>query len=151
MQHVASIIVDRPIADVFRLTTEHVADWSLVVVKDEVLKETPDGVGTTFHTITEEHGKQMEFSGVVTRCDPPHAHAVKMTGAMFDIETEFLFEKVATGTLVTQTAAVTGKGFVWLMMLLFGWLMTKSQCDASAKELESLKAYCERELPAAAG
>jgi hypothetical protein len=37
------------------------------------------------------------------------------------------------------------------MMLLFGWLMTKSQCEASAKELESLKAYCERELPAAAG
>ena len=148
MQHVATIVIDRRIDEVFRLTTDQVAAWSLVVVKDEVLEEKPEGVGTTFHTITEEHGKQMEFDGVVTRCDPPHVHAVHMTGTMFDIDSEFLFEDLSGKTRVTQKAAVTGKGLTWLILALFGWLMTKSQCEASAKELESLKAYCEREIPA---
>lgn len=38
-----SIEIDRPIADVFRFTTEHVAEWSEVVVSDEVIHERPGG------------------------------------------------------------------------------------------------------------
>jgi len=38
------------------LTNDHVADWSTIVVEDEVLDKKPDGVGTTFCTVTEEHG-----------------------------------------------------------------------------------------------
>lgn len=143
MRNEVSIEIDRPIDEVFRLTNEHVAEWSIIVVEDEVLDEKPEGLGTTFRTVTEEYGKRMEFQGVVTRYDPPHAKAIRLTGAMFDIETEFTFEDLSGRTRVTQAATVTGKGFAKLLMFLSGWMMGKSHCKASENELDSLKRFCE--------
>lgn len=148
MQNEASVEIDRPSDEVFRLTNNHVAEWSIVVVENEVLDEKPEGVGTTFRTVTEDHGKRMEFQGVVTRHDPPHASAIRMTGDAFDIEAEYTFEDISGRTRVTQKSTVTGKGFFKVFMALFGWLMDKSSCKALEKELDSLKRFCERE-PAA--
>lgn len=143
MQSTGSIEIDRSIDEVFRLTTEHVAEWSIIVVEDELIEEKPEGVGTTFRTVTEDHGKRMEFQGVVTRHDPPRAQAIQLTGQMFDIETEYAFEDLSGRTRVTQRANVTGKGFFKLVMLLTGWLMNKSHCKATENELDSLKRFCE--------
>ena len=43
MKTSGSIEIDRPMEDVFRLTTEHVADWSILVVEDEMIEEKPGG------------------------------------------------------------------------------------------------------------
>lgn len=144
MRNQGSIEIDRPIDEVFRLTNDHVADWSIIVVENEVLDEKPEGVGTTFRTVTEENGRRMEFEGVVTRHDPPHASAIRMTGKMFDMAVEYTFDDLAGRTRVTQTSNVTGKGFFKVLLGLFGWLMNKSSCKALDKELNSLKAYCEQ-------
>ena len=102
-------------------------------------------MGSTFRVVTEEHGKQMEFQGVVTVYDAPHRHHVEMTGKSFDIDSEFTFAELSPNrTLATQSADVTGKGFFKIILFCTGWLMKKSQCDASNKELESLKAFCEK-------
>lgn len=143
MQTAGSIEIERPIDEVFRLTNEHVAEWSIIVVEDEVLEEQPGGVGTTFRTVTEDNGRRMEFQGVVTRHDPPHASAVQLTGEMFDIETEYTFEDLGGRTRVTQGAQVTGKGFFKWFMFLFGWLMNRSHCKATGNELNNLKKFCE--------
>ena len=149
MENAASIVIDRPIDRVFQMTADRVADWSHIVVEDEVIDEQPDGVGTTFRTVTEERGKRMEFQGVVTGYDPPRLHRVEMTGDSFDIDSEFVFEELDGGrqTRVSQRASVAGKGFFKIFLFLFGWMMKKSHCDASQKELESLKAFCEKEIP----
>ena len=149
MRNEISIEIDRPIDEVFRLTNDHLPEWSLIVVADDVIEQTPEGVGTTFRTVTEDHGKRMEFQGVITRHEPPFVNAVRLTGTMFDIETEFTFEDLSGRTRVTQTADVTGKGFFKLFMFLFGWMMHKSHCKASEDELESLKRFCEGQLDAA--
>jgi uncharacterized protein YndB with AHSA1/START domain len=143
MRNEVSVEIGRPIDDVFRLATEHMPEWSIIVVADEVIDQQPEGVGTTFRTVTEDHGKRMEFQGVITRYDPPHANAVRLIGEMFDIETEFTFEDLSGRTRVTQTASVSGKGFFKAFMFLFGWMMNKSHCKASENELESLKRFCE--------
>jgi hypothetical protein len=146
-----SIEIRRPIDEVFRLTNDDVAAWSIIVVENEVLEEKPDGVGSTFRTVTEENGRRMEFRGVVTRYDPPHASSIHMTGDMFDLDVEYTFEDLDGRTRVTQTSDVHGKGFFNLMLLLFGWLMKKSSCKALEKELASLKTYCEQQpAPSAA-
>ena len=86
----------------------------------------------------------MEFQGVVTRHDPPRAHAIHLAGEMFDIDTEYVFEDLGGRTRVTQLADVTGKSvFFRSFMFLFGWLMKKSQCKAADDELQSLKRFCE--------
>lgn len=143
MHQEASVEIDRPIEEVFRLTTEHVPDWSDVVVAEEMLDEKPAGVGTTFRTITQDHGKQMVFQGVVTKYDPPRASTVRLTGDMFDIEAEYTFEDLAGRTRVTQRSTVSGKGFTKVVFALFGWMMRKSSCKALEKELAGLKRFCE--------
>ncbi len=147
-----SVEVDRPIDEVFKLTIEHVADWSTIVVEDVVLDEKPIGVGTTFRTITEENGKRMEFQGVVTRHEPPHLHAVTMTGDSFDMDVAYFFESIdGGGTRVTQKADIAGKGFVKVVFFAVGWLMKKQSCNEVNKQLNGLRRFCEEQADEAAG
>ena len=143
MQSERSIEIDRPIHEVFRLTHEDVAEWSIVVVEDEVIDEKPEGVGTTFRSVTEDHGKRMEFQGVITAYDPPNTLAIELIGKMFDIEAAYTFEDLGGRTKVTQFSKVQGKGLLKLFFLMCGWMMNKANCDAQDKELNSLKQYCE--------
>ncbi len=150
MRSQASIEIDRPIEEVFRLTNDHMPEWSTIVVKDEVIEESPDGVGTTFLTVTEENGRRMEFQGIVTRYEPPLVNAVEMTGTMFDLEVANTFEDLGGRTRVTQTSYVNGKGIFGLILKMFGWAMKNSSCKAAENELENLKRFCERQVDAPA-
>lgn len=146
MQTTASVMIDRRMEDVFRLTTEHVAEWSDIVEEDYVVEEkNGGGVGTTFHTVTNDRGQRMDFVGIITRHEPPRLHAIEMTGKSFDLEVEYRFDELAGQTQVTQRSAVKGKGLVGLFLLLGGWAMRKSSCRALQKELDNLKAFCERQ------
>ena len=146
MKSEASIEIDGPIDEVFRLTSEHVAEWSLTVVEEEMIEVVPGGVGTKFRTITEDHGQKMEFDGVVTVFEPPHRNTVHLTGKSFDIDVDYLFEKTDDGTRVTQIADVHPKGFlvaVFALIAVFNWLTRKSTCDDALVELKALKQFCE--------
>jgi hypothetical protein len=145
------IEVDRPIDEVFRLTTEHVADWSNIVVEDEVLDAKPGGVGTTFRTVTEEKGNKMVFEGTVVRHEPPFVNALELRGRYFDIHAVYLFEDLGGRTRVTQKSEVFGKGLFKIVLTLAGWFMNKASCDALDKELQSLKRFCEAHIAASAG
>ena len=138
MHTVASIEIDRPIEEVFEYTNGKVAEWSLTVVEDEVLED-HGGLGDVFRCVTEERGRRLEFQGTTTVWDPPRRSAIQLIGESFDIEAEYRFEALDHGTRVTQESTVSGKGFVRLMFVLFGWLMKKQGCDAVQNELESLK------------
>lgn len=141
----ASIDIDRPIEQVFELTNNHVAEWSDVVVENEMLDETPNGVGSTFRSLTKDPGgREMEFQGIVTKYDPPHANAIYMAGGSFDLEVDYTFKTIPHDrTRVTQHSSVTGKGFFKVVFFLFGWMMKKSSCNAIEKELRRLKGFCE--------
>ena len=143
MENVGSIEINRPIDDVFRAAVDYMPEWSLIVVEDEIIEPSPGVVGSTFRTVTEDKGNRMVFQGVVTQYDPPHVNAVHLSGDMFNIDTEFQFEDLGGRTKVTQFAKVTGKGAFKFILWCMGWLMKKSHCQATMRELESLKRYCE--------
>lgn len=143
MQNEGSVEISRPIDLVFRLTNEHVAEWSIVVVESNIIEEKPGGVGSTFQTVTMDRGQRMEFLGVVTRYVPPTASSIFMTGKMFDLEVDYIFERTSTGTRVTQQSRVKGKGIFGFFLTLFGWMMSKASCKALQLELNSLKKFCE--------
>ncbi|NQU50585.1 MAG: SRPBCC family protein [Planctomycetes bacterium] len=145
MENISSIEIDRPIEQVFEFTLDHTPEWSLVVVENEVLTETPDGVGSTFRVLTEDRGRKMEFQGVVTYHQPPTASSVNMVGKQFDIFAEYTFEDLGGRTRVCQRSVVTPKGFMKLVFMLLGWMMKKSSCDAAEKELANLKALLEKQ------
>lgn len=143
MRTEGSVEINRPMEEVFRLTNDHVADWSTIVIEDHPIND-DKGVGARFRTVTEENGRRMEFDGVVTRYEPPHASAVHLAGPYFDIDVEYLFEKLADSTRVMQISTVTGKGFFGVIFKVFGWMMCRSSNDALEKELANLKRFCEQ-------
>ena len=144
MQTEGSVVIDRGINDVFRLTNDHVAEWSQHVVEDELIEEKPGGVGTTFRSVTEDHGRRMEFDGVITRYDVPTSSAVHLEGSAFDLDVEYFFEDLGGDqTKVTQRSKVFGKGLMKLFFLLGGWAMRKSSRKALDSEFQSLKSFCE--------
>lgn len=144
MKHSASVVIDRPIEAVFELTNHHVPEWSIVVIEEEFLEETPEVVGSTFRTVSEDRGHRMEFLGIVTAFEPPHHSAVHLEGDMFNIDAVYQFEELSENqTRVTQSSKIATQGFLKVFFLLFGWLMKKSSCQSTQRELESLKAFCE--------
>lgn len=143
MESTGSVEIDCPIEEVFEYTNNNVAEWSIVVVEEETINETPEGVGTTFRVVTEDRGKRMEFDGVVTLHEPPTASSVEMVGQFFDIMADYTFEDLGGRTRVTQISTVRGKGLFKVVFFLTGWLMKKSSCDALEKELNQLKRLCE--------
>lgn len=147
MENKLNIEIECPIEEVFRITNEQVAEWSLIVVANNVLDERPRGVGTRFQTITEDQGHRLVFDGVVTCYEPPFKSAVKLTGKMFDIETEFNFQDSFGKTRVTQTAKVRAKGFFEFYMFLFGWFIKRGHRRANRDDLENLKRFCEPKIP----
>ncbi len=144
MQSQASVVIEKSIEEVFEYTLNHVPEWSIIVVEDEVLEDVGGGgVGTSFRCVTEERGRRMEFAGLVTKHEPPTLSAIHLTGKSFDIEAEYIFEDLGGRTRVTQNSEVQGKGFVKVMFLLFGWMMKKSGCKAAEDELNNLKRLLE--------
>lgn len=144
MQTTGSVEIDRHIDDVFRLTIDHVAEWSDVVIEDEIIEETSDVVGTTFRSVTDTNGTRMEFQGIITTFDPPYQHCVHLTGKQFDVLVDYQFEALTPErTRVTQSSQVIGKGFMKLLFLLIGKFAAKASQDAVHKELNGLKAFCE--------
>ena len=146
MRTETSIEIDRPIRQVFELTNKHVAQWSIVVVEDEVIEDVNNGgVGTKFRVVTADRGKRMEFAGEVIEHRPPNSTRSKMIGQYFEIDVEYLFEDLRNErTRVTQKSTVNGKGiFFSVMMKLMGIFLNKSNCDSQRNELESLKAFVE--------
>lgn len=150
MKTTGHIDIDKPIDEVFTFTTENPAEWSPLIVSDEILEETPDTVGTTFRTVTEERGQQMTFEGTVTAHDPPNSQSSKLVGQQFDIDLTYNFEALDENrTRVTQISTVTPKGYLKIVFALFGWMMNKSNCDALQQELLALKTEAENHQPTA--
>ena len=143
MKSQASIEIQCPIDEVFRLTNEHVAEWSLTVISDELVEQTVDGIGTRFRTVTEGHGQRKEFDGVVTAYDPPFRNRIYLTGKSFNLDIDYQFQVTGDGTRVTQIVDVQPKRILKVLFGLFGWLMQKASCEEAMKELESLRAFCE--------
>jgi hypothetical protein len=143
MKSEASIEIERPIEEVFEYTIRKVVEWCSIVVSDEVINETPDMIGTTFKTVTDDRGREMVFDGRVIEHAPPNRHVVEMVGKQFDIKAEYSFEDIDGNTLVTERCEVKGKGFFRFMFIVMGWLMRKASCRDLARELENLKKFAE--------
>lgn len=142
MRHEVSIEIDRPIEAVFDYTNNHVPEWSITVVAEERHGDTP-GVGATFRCMTEDHGRKMDFDGVVTLWEPPRTSAVTLTGKHFDIEARYDFEDLGGRTRVTQRSKIRPKGFTKVFLALFGRFMQKSADKAARREFDSLKRHLE--------
>ena len=144
MKTESHVEIDRPIEEVFHFTTNNVASWSTTVLEDTILEDVNNcDVGTTFRCVTFDHGQRMEFLGTVIQYDPPNKSCVHLAGTKFNIVADYDFTDLGDRTRVTQSAEITGKGFLKVVFFLFGRAMQKAGSKAQESELGNLKRIME--------
>jgi hypothetical protein len=63
MRNEVSVEIGRPIDDVFRLATEHMPEWSIIVIADEVIDQQPEGWGQPFARLPRTTGNGWSSRG----------------------------------------------------------------------------------------
>ena len=112
MRFSESAILAASIEDSFDYVTDQakLAEWNDHVQSAEVIGDEPVRVGSVLRQHRRRGNKEFDLTFEVIEHDRPHRHTVK--GAVFGVQTLMTFEftNQATGTLISQTAEVSGKG-----------------------------------------
>jgi uncharacterized protein YndB with AHSA1/START domain len=112
MRFSESAILAASVEDSFDYVTDQakLAEWNDHVQSAEVIGGEPVRVGSLLRQHRRRGNREFDLTFEVIEHDRPHWHTVK--GAVFGVETLMTFEftNQATGTRITQTAEVSGKG-----------------------------------------
>jgi uncharacterized protein YndB with AHSA1/START domain len=123
-----------------------VMEWMTSVTKTEIMKETPNMVGTTFREYIEENGRGTEMRGVVTDFVSNKRLAFHLEGDFNTAEVDFTLEEKEGMTQLTQNAEVHFKGILRVLSIFFGSFFKKKIMSQAQSEFARLKELCEQEV-----
>ncbi len=119
-------------------------EWMTSVSKGEILKETPNMVGTTFRETIEENGRGTEMDGVITDYVANRKIAFHLSGKFNIVDVEYCLEQLGGITRLSQEANIRFKSFFKVTSIILGPLFKKKIINQSQSELTKLKELCER-------
>ena len=118
-------------------------EWMTSVTKTEIIKETPNMVGTTFREYIEENGQGTEMRGVITEFISNKRLAFHLEGDFNSTEVDFTLEEKDGITQLTQNAKVHFKGILKVMSIFCGPFFKKKIISQAQSEFARLKELCE--------
>lgn len=119
-------------------------EWMDSVTKTEIIKETPNMVGTTFREYIEENGKGTEMHGKIIDFVANERLTFHLKGEFNNVKVCFILEKKGDNTKLTQHAELRFKGVIRLMVIFLGPLFKKKIMKQSQNEFSKLKLLCEQ-------
>lgn len=135
----SSVVIDRPIEEVFRYVSDFENDtaWYQGVLESKRISETKEGAGARYWQRSRLLGRQYETEFEVTEYDPPkHLRMRSSRGAVPFVAT-YILEPVAGGTRFTMDAGVEATGLYRLIQPLFV-LVLRRQTGAFFEKLRRL-------------
>jgi uncharacterized membrane protein len=126
-----SIIIDRPVEEVFAFTHDlsNNALWQTTLVEIEPLFEGPIREGAQWREVRRFIGKRIETVLELTEYEPTTGSAVKLVSGPVPLSGTYGFEAVNGGTRFTVTGELDAHGFFRLAEPVFSRI--------TARELES--------------
>ena len=117
-----SIIINRPIEEVFAFVTnlDNETRWQPEIKL--VTLEGPLQVGSTFRELRVTFGRTYDWHFRITEFDPPHRITIDTIGGSARYRGSRLFEAVVGGTKVTEVGELEMPRFLRLFNPLFSWL-----------------------------
>jgi uncharacterized protein YndB with AHSA1/START domain len=119
---------------------ERAMKWQTTVTKYEIIKETPQKVGTTFTEYIEENGHGTEMRGILTGFVPNKMLAFHLEGDYNTIDVNFTLKEKEGTTQITQHAEVHFRG----MLKVLSVYLKRKIIKQMQKEFALLKELCER-------
>jgi uncharacterized membrane protein len=134
-----SIVINRPIEDVFRFVHHPPNDsaWQTTLIESEQVEEGALGVGTLIRERRRFLGVQVEMTKEITAYEPSKSSAFRMVSGGAPMSGEYRFEPVDGGTKVTAIGYVGPRGFFrWAEPLFTS--MAGRELEASLGHLKDL-------------
>lgn len=140
-----SIKINNTVENVFYWleNPEKAKHWMTNVVHYEIIKETPNKIGTTFKETIEENGQQLEMQGEITEFVANQKIVFNLKSKVHKVNVEFNLESLNNATLLTQNAHIQFKGFMKIMILIFGFIFKNKILKQINNEFVKLKKLCE--------
>ena len=124
-------------------TPERAMVWQTNISKTEILKETPNWIGTTFRETIEENGSGTEMEGVVTDYRENQALAMHLSGKYNVVDVEWRIEEKGEHTCLTLYSNIRFRSFVKILSILMRPVFKKKLTAQLQGEFAKLKELCE--------
>jgi len=126
-------------------TPERAMVWQTNVSKTEILRRTPNWIGTTFRETIEENGKGTEMEGVVTDYRENQALAMHLSGKYNVVDVEWRIEERGEYTRLTVYSDIRFKSFIKILSILIRPVFKKKIIEQLQVEFVKLKELCEQD------
>ncbi|NJK87919.1 MAG: hypothetical protein HC906_20105 [Bacteroidales bacterium] len=112
-------------------------------VQSEILKETPEKIGTAFTEILEDNGKTLVIYGVIKDYTPNQSISFQLESKMHSVFVNYSVEKKMAKTILSIDSIIKWKFPTNLIFLFIGYKIKKSILAQTNSELNELKILCE--------
>jgi len=119
--------------------------WQTNVSKTEILKKTPNWIGTTFRETIEENGGSTEMQGVVTDYRENQSLAMHMSGKYNVVDVKWSIEEVGDFTRLTMNSNIQFKSFLRFISIILWPAFRRNIQKQLDREYTKLKKLCEQE------
>jgi len=119
--------------------------WMTSVTRSEIIKETPNRVGTTFREYVEEEGHGIEMHGVITEFVSNERFAVHLESKLNSVDVSFSLEGKSGKTQLTQNAELRFKGMLKVLSVFLRASIKKKITSQVQGEFTRLKELCEQD------
>jgi hypothetical protein len=119
--------------------------WQSVVKRGEVLRETPEKVGTTFREVLEEDGRTIEMLGAITGYVEDRLISFHLESRIHAVDVSYSIEGNDGGSTLSVECVIHWKFPMNLMSIVIGGRMREGILRQTGSELMELKRLCEAE------
>jgi hypothetical protein len=119
--------------------------WQTNVTKGDILKQTPNMVGTTFRETIEENGGSTEMEGVITDYRENEVLAMHLSGKYNVVDVEWRIETRGENTRLVAYFDTRFRSFIGILSVLFRPVFKKKILEQLQAEFTKLKELCESE------
>jgi carbon monoxide dehydrogenase subunit G len=120
-------------------------EWMMSVTRYEIIKETPNRVGTTFREYIEEDGRGTEMLGLVTEFVSNERFTVRLEGDFTSAEVSFTLIEKGSVTQLTQSVELRFKGMLKVLSIVLRNSIKKKIRGQAHNEFSRLRALCEQD------
>ncbi|UCE58667.1 MAG: hypothetical protein JSU63_14635 [Phycisphaerales bacterium] len=115
------------------------------VTRGEIIKETPNKIGTTFREYIEEDGRGIEMHGVVTKFVSNKRFAVHLESKLNSVNVSFSLEDKDGLTQLVQNIELQFKGMLKVLSVFLRASIKKKITSQAQREFSRLKEPCEQD------
>ena len=117
--------------------------WQKGVKSGEIIKETPEKIGTTFKETMEEDGKSLEMHGMITNYIPNKLISFQLESKIHKVQVNYSIKGETEKSIVLIDSTINWKFPMSIISVFIGSKIKTKILDQTRFELSELKRLCE--------